>query len=127
MPNLYFWAFALQKHLLKAITLAIGLYNRPFALLAVLAVTMLHTENTFEAFLIYMFEDILVVYLTGSRFIPSWIVTHLKIANLVPRQIDVGNKVALGNLLMIQVVEDFAGLAVHRTANLVGLRDSGQK
>ena len=46
---------------------------------------------------------------------------------MLPGLVDVGDQVALGDLLVIQVVEDLAARRVHRLADGVGLRHLGQK
>ncbi len=67
---------------------------------------MLHPEDAGEASLMNVPEHVGKVDLAGRGLVPPRIVTDLEVGDLVPRAIDVRDEVALGDLLVIEIVED---------------------
>ena len=61
--------------------------------------------------------------LARAWFFPAGIVPKVKMSDFAPCHVDIRDQVSFGDLLMIQVVDDLAGRAVDRLADLVGLRD----
>ena len=74
-----------------------------------------------------MFRDVTIVDFSGGRFLTAGIVAHLKIGDFIPGHVHIGNQVALGDLLMVQIIEYFAGGTAHRPADLIGLGYFGQE
>jgi len=68
-----------------------------------------------------VFEDIFVVDFAGGGFFPTGVVADLEAADFRPGAVDVGNEVAFGDLLVIDVEEDFAAGVVDGLADHVGL------
>ena len=58
-------------------------------------------------------ENVLIVDFASAGFFTAWIVTTLKVADLIPAFIDIGNQVPFCDLLMVDVKKDFAGRAVN--------------
>ena len=77
--------------------------------------------NAFVAFIIKMFEDILIIHFTSSRFIPARVVTNLEIGNLVPALINIADNIPFIALHVIHIEEDLAGGAANRLADHIGL------
>ena len=86
---------------------------------------MFHSKNARVPLGMDVPKDVLIINFAGSRFIPSWVVANLKIGGLVPSCIYVRNQVAVLNLGMVNVVQDFAGRAIYSLAYQVGLRNVG--
>ncbi len=76
--------------------------------LAADADAVLHTDHTVPAFLIQMTEYVLVIDLAAGRFFTARIVAGLEVGDFVPTMIDVGDEVPFGDLLMINVEQNFA-------------------
>ena len=97
------------------------------AFFAGLRVAVLHTHDTGEAFLVDVLEDVAVVDLAGRRLVSPRVVADLEVGDLVPGGIDVGNEVALGDLLVLEIVQNLAGRAIDRLTDLVGMRNLFQE
>src|SRR5690606_37845954 len=108
---------------LKLIAVHVGVDDGLFALLAGLGVAMLHPHNPVKALSVDMLEDVAVVDLARCRLLAAGIVSHLEVGDFAPSQIDVGNQIPFGDLLVINVEENFAGWAVDGPADHVRLRD----
>ena len=106
---------------LKVITPAIGVDNRLLSFHALLAVAMLHAQDAGEASLVDVLEDVAVVDFAGGGFLASGLVAHLEIGDLVPGGVHVGNLVAFGDLLVVEVIEDLDAGAVDPFADEIGL------
>ena len=74
-----------------------------------------------------VFEHVSKIDLARSRLFSPGIITTLKISNFIPTFLNIRNQVAFGDLLVVDVEEDFAGRVVHRLADSVGLWRSLQK
>ena len=112
---------------LEAITVAIRFNDSPFAFLTLLAIAVFHDKDIFVAFLVYVFKNILVVDLARCGFFAPRVVTDLEVSDFIPGHIHVGNQIALGDLLMIQVIEGLHTRAVDTFADQIGLGDFRQK
>ena len=82
---------------------------------------MLHADDSLEAFAGDMTEDIPIVDFTGPRFFAAGVIPRLKVTDLVPAMVDIGNQVSFRDLLMIDVKQNLARRPVHRAADQVGL------
>jgi len=112
---------------LEAITVAIRFNDSPFAFLTLFAIAVFHAKDIFVAFFVDVFEDVLVVNLARCGFFASRVVTDLEVSDFIPGHVHVGNQIALGDLLMVQVIEDFHTGAVDTFADQIGLGDFRQK
>ena len=74
-----------------------------------------------------VFEHVSKIDLARSRLFSPGIITTLKISNFIPTFLNIRNQVAFGDLLVVDVEEDFAGRVVDRLADSVGLWRSLQK
>lgn len=92
---------------------------------------MLHAKYKCLVFLLAAIVNVLanfgVVDLTGAGLFSARIISCLEIAYLGPTLVDVGNEVSFGDLLMINVKQDFAGRTIDRPANGKGLVGTLQK
>src|SRR5690606_23201102 len=79
-------------------------------------VAVFHAHDTTVPFVVDVLEDILIVDLARSRFFSSGVVPYLKVGDLIPAKIDVGNEVTFVALHMVDVVENFAGRRIDRLA-----------
>ena len=100
--------------LLKVIAPAICVDYGPFAFLAGFAFAVLHTQDALVSFFVNMFEDVSIIDFAGCRFFSAGVVAYVKYGYFLPGAVHIGDEVALGNLLMIQIIEDFTGWAVDR-------------
>jgi hypothetical protein len=108
----------------KTIAFAVSLDNPCLTLFCPsLAYPMFHTDGTIIFFVVEVFEDILIVYLTCGGFIPSRVITAMKSGDLTPGRLNIGYQITFLNLLMIDVFHDFAGRSVHCPAYGICLRD----
>ena len=86
---------------------------------------MLHADNQIAAFFLLTFGDrlkyIRVVDLTSSRFFASGIVASLKVTNLVPSAVDVGDQVSFADLLVVDVKQYLATWRINGSADCVSL------
>ena len=82
---------------------------------------MFHAHDALEVLGFQVLEDLAVVDFAGAGFFAAGVVSTLEIRDLGPAVIDVGDEISLGDLLMVNVEEDFAGRAVDRAADGVGL------
>ena len=105
--------------LLETIGIAIGLDQSEFAFFAFYAVSVLHAKNPVVSFFAEMLEDIPVIDLTCSGFFSSGIVSDVEGGYFGPCTINIRYEVALGDLLMVQVVYDLTAWVVYGFANLV--------
>ena len=87
---------------------------------------MLHAEHARELLSSNVPEDVLVIDLTCRRFISTRVVTNLEVSHFRVSRIDVGNDVALLDLLVIHVEQDLAGGAIDRAADFKPLGDLGE-
>ncbi len=69
---------------------------------------MLHAQNAVIAFRMNMLKHILIVDFAGRWLFPTWVIPYLEIRYFIPRCINVGNQVAFGNLLVVDVEQDLA-------------------
>ena len=92
-------------------------------LAAALALAVLHAQHALIALAVEVPEDVLVVDLAGAGLLAPGIVADVERRDLVPGPVDVGDEVALGDLLVVQVVDDLDRGAVDGLADLIGLRD----
>lgn len=97
-----------QDLTLKRIGLPVGFDDFQFAFETFHAIAMFHSDDACEAFVVDMPEDLAVIDLAGIRFFATWVVTGLKVCDLGPAQINVGNQIALGDLLMVDIEENLA-------------------
>ena len=74
-----------------------------------------------------MFEDIFVIDLTSSRLFTAWVVTNLEVCDFVPGPVDVGDQVAFGDLLVVNVKKNFARRAVHGLTYFITLGGLGEE
>ena len=88
---------------------------------------MLHADDAGEALVVDVAEDVLVVDLAGGGLVAAGVVASLEVSDLVPGTVDVGDEVALGDLLVVEVVEDLARGAADSAADHVGLGDLGKE
>jgi hypothetical protein len=58
-----------------------------------------------------MFKNIQKIDFTGGGLVSSRIIPHLKITDLGPGKIDIRNQISFCYLLMVKVVQYFAGRA----------------
>ena len=93
---------------LKIIAPAVGVDDCPLARLSRLALAVLHAQDALIALLVQVFKDVLVIDLARCGLFPAWIVAEMERDNLIPSHIDIRDQVAFGDLLMIDVVQDFA-------------------
>ena len=99
-----------------------------FRILALaVTVTVFHTEHTVIAFAMDMLEYILIVDFPAGGFFAPGVVTQMEGGNLIPGLIDIWNQVTLGDLLVLEVIDDLAIGAVHSSTNQIGLGDLLQK
>ena len=82
--------------------------HRFFTVSAFQRVAMLHSDHAIKAARMDVLEDVSIIDFSSARFLASGIVANLKIANFIPASFDVGNQIALGDLLVIDVEQDFA-------------------
>ncbi len=68
-----------------------------------------------------MLENTFVVDFAGGGFFATGVIAHLKNADFRPAAVDVGNEVAFGDLLVVDVKEDFATRVVDGLADQIGL------
>ena len=71
-----------------------------------------------------MFKNIEKIYFTGCRFISSRIIPYLKIIDLGPGKIDIRDQISFRDLLMVEVVQYFAGRAINCPSDLESLWDA---
>jgi len=90
-------------------------------------ISMFHSDHTVKTAGMDILKDISVIDFTGSGFFSPGIVTSLEVANFIPASFYVWDKISLGDLLMINVEQNFAGGAVDRFADRVGLRRTLQE
>jgi hypothetical protein len=107
----------------KGIDLAVGLDQAQLTCLAGLADAVLHAEDAVKALGVDVLENIQIVDLPGGGFPATRVVADLKVGDLVPGPINIGDEIAFGNLLVIKVVQDFARGAADRLAERIGLGD----
>src|SRR5690606_4751628 len=74
-----------------------------------------------------MFEDVLVIDLSGGRLVTPRIIGNMEGAYIVPAHIDVRNNVPFCDLLMIDVIYNFAAWVIHSYADPFCLRHTGQE
>ena len=65
--------------------------------------------------------NVFVIDLSTSGFLAARIVAGLEIGNFIPATIDIRNEVSFGDLLMVDIEQDFAGRRVDCLANSVCL------
>ena len=82
---------------------------------------MLHAHDAVEVLILEVLKDLAVVDLAGAGLFATGVVTTLEIRDFIPAVINVGDEVSLGDLLVVNVEEDFARRAVDGAANRVGL------
>ncbi|NQU22687.1 MAG: hypothetical protein HQ567_15530 [Candidatus Nealsonbacteria bacterium] len=80
---------------------------------------MLHAEHPVVALRVDMLEDVDVVDFARARLFSSRIIADVERANLFPRSVDIRNQIALGDLLVIEVVDDLDRWAVDGAADQV--------
>ncbi len=105
----------------KRISLAINVDNGALAIFAGSAVAVLHSHDPREAFVVDVFKDVAVVDLARARFVSTRVVADLEVGDFAVGVVDIGNQIAFGNLLVVQVIEDFARRTVDRLAYLIRL------
>ena len=66
----------------------VGLDQRRLSILPFLKIPVLHAPHPAVAFVVHMFEYVLVVYFSSPRFLPAGIVSNLVVGYLVPAQVD---------------------------------------
>ena len=66
-------------------------------------IPMFHSNHPVKSAGVDVLEDISVVDFARARFFASWIVSHLKITNLVPTPFNVLDEIAFSDLLMVDV------------------------
>ena len=69
-------------------------------------------------------EDVLIIDFARQRLFSARGVAHLNVRYFRARGVKVCNEVPLGDLLVVQVVENLAVRAVDRLADCIGLRNS---
>ncbi len=82
---------------------------------------MLHANDALISFVVNVPEYIQVIDLAGCGFFPARVVAHLEISDLFPGEVNIRDQVALRDLLVVQVIQDFARRAIHGLAYGVGL------
>src|SRR3546814_12279358 len=88
---------------------------------------MFTTENALVAFVINMFEDILIIHFAGGRFIATRVIADMKRSNIIPASIYIGNDVTFRYLLVVHVVHVLSALMVHGYENHPGLGHVGKE
>ena len=88
---------------------------------------MLHAHHTFVSLFINVLENIFIVDFSGSRFVPSRIVTDLDVGYFFPAEVHIPDQVTLIPLHVIDIVQYFAGRAVVRPAYHLGLIGMSQE
>ena len=74
-----------------------------------------------------MLEDAFVVDFTGGGLFATGVVAHLKNADFRPTAVDIGDEVAFGDLLVVDVKEDFATRVIDGLADQICLWRASQK
>ena len=90
-------------------------------------VTVLHPHNTSIALAFEMPKNVVIVDLARCRLFTTWIVSDLNISDLVPGLVHIRDQVSLGDLLIVEIVQDLARRARDGPADLERLRDTRQK
>ena len=88
---------------------------------------MFHTECAVILFVIEVFKDIFKVYLACCGFIPARGISQMEDGDFAPCSFNIRDKITFRNLLMVKIIQDFAGRSVHCPADFIGLGDSCQK
>ena len=74
-----------------------------------------------------MLEDIAIIDLAGPGFLAPGIVADMKTGDFPPGKVDIGNQVAFGDLLMIEVIDDLAAGMIDRPADIIGSEQLSSK
>ena len=67
-----------------------------------------HDSHVAKALAVEVAEDVGVVDLARRGLVAAGVVADLKVGDLAPGMVDVGDQIALGDLLVIEIVEDLA-------------------
>jgi len=105
----------------------VGLDYGSLPSLGVTGRAVLHPDDSLVALLVEVGEYVAEVDFAGRRLVAARIVPHLHVGDFIPGGVEVGNEIALGDLLVIDVVENLARRTVDRPADFVGLGDVGEK
>ena len=114
---------SVRRESLETVRRAVGIDNGPLAFRPAYTLSMLHAQHSVKALCVDVAEYILVVDLARSRFFPPRIITNVKSSNMLPRLVDIGYQIAFADLVVIQIIDDFAAGVVHALANELGLGD----
>ena len=112
---------------LKIVAGLVGCDHSLLSLFTLQAFPVFHAQYTVIASAVQILEYILVVDLSCGGLFSAGRVAEVEAGNLIPGLVDVGDQVAFCDLLVIEVVDDFAAGASNRLADLIGLRDLGQE
>ena len=102
---------------------AIGLDKGNFAFLASFTLSMFTTQHAVIPFPVDVSEHVLIINLSGSGFSSPGIVTNMKRGDFPPCPVDVGDNIALGDLLMVHVVDDLAAGMIDTLTDHIRLRN----
>ena len=110
---------------LKVVGVTIRLDQLELAFFAALRLAVLHADDASEPLFVDVVEDVVVVDLPGVGLFSSGVVANLEVGNFRPGFVDVWDQIAFGDLLMVEIIENFAVRAAHSAADRKALRNFG--
>ena len=112
---------------LKIIHAGICFYQSSFTLFPRVQISMFHAHDSPVTFIEDMFEQVLVVDLTGGRFLTTGYITNLKISDVVPAPVNIFYKSTLISLHVIDIIKYFTGWTIYCSADHIGLMGGSKK
>ena len=88
----------------EVVDFSVGVDYGAFAFFAGLGVAVFHADDAGVAFGVDVFEYVFVVYFAGGGLFAAGVVADLEVGDLVVGFVDVGDEVAFGDLLVVEVV-----------------------
>ena len=107
----------------EAIDSAVGIDNGLLTSWAFDALTVLHAQHSLEAFCVNVAEYVFIIYLTRAWLFSPRVISYVERGNVLPGFVDIGNEIAFADLLVIQIIHDFAARVVYAFADEIRLRD----
>jgi len=83
---------------------------------------MFHAKSTIVFLIVQVFENILVVNFTCCWLIAAGRISQMEHSYFAPCSLNIRNEVTFRNLLVIKVIQQFAGRSVHSPADCITLR-----
>src|SRR5690606_7720083 len=92
-----------------------------FSFLPTLTKAMLHPNHAFKAFVVQMFEEVLIIYFPCVWFTSSRIVPYLKVCNFIPGPVHMLNQMTFIFFLIVGIKKYFTGWTIYRLTNQISL------